>query len=51
MFTLREMVHTTTQYTPAQLVFGQDSILNTCHEADLQIIKKCKQCLINKGNQ
>ena len=26
MLTLRAMVHTTTQHTPAQLVFGQDSI-------------------------
>ena len=34
MFALREMVHTTTQYIPAQLVFGQDSILNTRHEAN-----------------
>ena len=33
-FTLRATVHTTMQYTPAQLVFGQDSILNICHKAN-----------------
>ena len=50
MFALRATVHTTTQYTPAQLVFGRDSILNTRHEADWQLIKTRKQNLINKGN-
>ena len=34
MFALRATVHTTTQHTPAQLVFGRDSILNTRHEAN-----------------
>ena len=51
MFALRPMVHTTTQYTPAQLLFGRDSILNTRHKENWQLIKKCKQDLINKGNQ
>ena len=37
--------------TPAQLVFGQDSILNTPYEANWQLINKCKQASINKGNQ
>ena len=50
MFALHAMVHTTTQYNPAQLVFGQDLILNTCHKANWQIIKKHKQDLMNKGN-
>ena len=50
MFALRATVHTTTQYTPAQLVFDHDSILNTRHEADWQLIKTRKQSLINKGN-
>ena len=50
MFALRETNHTTTLYTPAQLVIGQDSILNTCHEANCHLIKKYKQDLINKGN-
>ena len=34
MFTLRKTIHVTTQHTPAQLVFGQDSILKTRHEAN-----------------
>ena len=51
MFALRATVHTTTQYTPAQLVFEQDSILTTHHKASWQLIKKHKQDLINKGNQ
>ena len=50
MFALRATVHTTTQHTPAQLVFGRDSFLNTRHEADWQLIKQRKQDLINKGN-
>ena len=50
MFALRATVHTTTQHTPAQLIFGRDSIMNTRHEADWQLIKNRKQNLINKGN-
>ena len=46
MFALRVTVHTATQYTPEQLVFGQDSILNTRHEENWQIIKKRKQEII-----
>ena len=42
MFTLCVTVNTTTQHTPAQLVFGQDSILNTLHEANWHLIKKRK---------
>ena len=34
MFALRVTVHITTQHTPEQLVFGQDSILNTRQEAN-----------------
>ena len=44
-------VHTTTQHTPAQLIFGQDSILNTNNKENLQLTKKHKQDLINKGKQ
>ena len=50
MFALSATVHTTTQHTPTQVVFGRDSILNTRHEADWQLIKTRKQNLINKGN-
>ena len=51
MFALRATVHTMIQSTPAQLVFGQDSILNRRHEANWQLIKKCKQDVIHKGYQ
>ena len=51
MVAMRATVHTTTQHTPVQLVFGRGSILNTRHEANWQLIKKRKQDLINKGNQ
>ena len=34
MFALRAMVHTTTQYTPAQLIFGRDSRINRRHKVD-----------------
>ena len=43
MFALRATVHTTTQYTPTQLAFGRDSILNVHHEANWNIIKQRKQ--------
>ena len=32
MFALRSTVHTTMLYTPAQLVFGRDSIINQRHD-------------------
>ena len=51
MFALRATVHTTTQYTPAQLIFGRDSIINRRHEIDWETIRKRKQNLINKGNE
>ena len=51
MFAVQATVHTTSQYTPAQLVFGRDSILNVRHEANWKIIKERKQKLINKGNE
>ena len=38
MFALRATVHTTTQYTPAQLIFGRDSIINRRHEIDWETI-------------
>ena len=51
MFALRATVHTTTQYTPAQLIFGRDLIINRRHEIDWETIRKRKQNLINKGNE
>ena len=51
MFAIRSTVHTTTQHTPSQLVFGRDALLNINQEANWQLIKQRKQALINKGNQ
>ena len=44
MFAIRSTVHTTSQYTPMQLVFGRDSILNVAHTANW------KQRLIRQNN-
>ena len=43
MFSLRDIVHTTTQYMPAQLVFGHDSILNQHHKDDWEGVEKRKR--------
>ena len=51
MFALRATVHTTTRHTPAQLIFGRDSIINRRHNVDWKIIRKRKQNLINKGSK
>ena len=51
MFAIRFTVHTTTQHTPSQLVFGRDAILNINQEANWQLIKQRKQALINIGSQ
>ena len=32
MFALRATVHMTTRFTPTQLVFGRDAVLNTRHK-------------------
>ena len=51
MFATRATFHTTLQATPAQLVFGRDSILNTKFEADWNIIRQRKQSIIAKNNE
>ena len=51
MFAVRATVHTTTQATPMQLVFGRDAILNVKFEADWEYIKNRKQKIINQNNQ
>ena len=51
LFEWHAIVHTTMHYTSAQFVFGQYSILNTCHKANWQLIQKCKQDLINQGDR
>ena len=49
VFAVRATVHTTTQYTPAQLIFGRDSIRNQRHNVDSKTIRKQKQNFINIG--
>ena len=51
MFDLRVTVHTTIQYTPAQLDFGYNLILNWCHDVDLKTIRKQKEDFVNKVNK
>ena len=51
MFTLRAAVHTNMQYTPAQLIFGRNSIINRRHIVDYETTRKQKQDLINKGKK
>ena len=51
MFAIRATYHTTTQATPAQLVFGRDAILNTRFIADWKMIRQRKQNLIKKNNK
>jgi hypothetical protein len=51
MFATRATYHTTTQATPAQLVFGRDAILNTKFDANWKVIRDRKQHAINQNNQ
>ena len=50
-FALRATVHTTTQCTPTQLVFGCDHVLNIKQEIDWKRIKENKSRLIQKNNE
>ncbi len=50
-FATRATYHTTLQATPAQLVFGRDSILNIMHEANWKYIKARKQDIIDQNNE
>ena len=49
-FGIRNTVHTTLASTPAQIVFGRDSILNITHEANWKLIRERKQKLIKYNN-
>ena len=51
MFDLRATVHTTTQYSPAKLIFEHNSIINQSHDVNWKTIRKRKHGLINKGKQ
>ena len=50
-FAIRNTVHTTLLSTPAQLVFGRDSILSITHEANWKLIRDRKQKLIKRNNE
>ena len=50
MFALRSTYHTTLQATPAQLVFGRDSVMNVQCQIDWTAIKERKRKLINSNN-
>ena len=49
-FAVRSTIHTTTQSSPAQLVFGRDMMLNITHKANWEFIRARKQEIINKNN-
>jgi len=51
MFAIRSTVHTITQHTPMQLVFGHDAFLNIAHDANWRYIKERKQRLIEINNK
>jgi hypothetical protein len=50
-FAMRATVHTTTQATPTQLVFGRDHLRNIGFQANWNYIKSRKQHLINENNR
>ena len=51
MFGVRATYHTTLEATPAQLVFGRDSVLPIQHQADWKYIQSKKRKLIELNNQ
>ena len=51
MFAVRTTAHTAPQATPAQLVFGHDTVVNTPFEANWEPIKRRRQEQIKHDNQ
>jgi hypothetical protein len=51
LFAMRATIHTTTQATPMQLVFGRDAMMNIQFQADWKLIKQRKQEMINLNNK
>ena len=51
MFGVRATYHTILEATPAQLVFGRDSVLPIQHQADWKYIQSKKRKLIELNNQ
>jgi hypothetical protein len=50
-FAMQSTFHTTTQVTPAQLVFNCNAMHNVQFEVNWQYIKERKQCLIIQNNK
>jgi len=50
-FAVRATIHTTTQASPMQLVFGRDAMLNIPFEANWAYIRERKQRLIKENNK
>lgn len=50
-FALKATVHTTTQCTPTQLVFGNDHVLNIKQKVGWKRIRENKRRLIQKNNK
>ena len=48
ILSIHSKVHTTTQATPMQLVFGCDAIMNLNFYSNWHMIKQRKQSIINK---
>ena len=50
-FACHATVHTTTNASPTQLVFGRDAILNTKFETNWEVIRERKQRRIDYNNK
>ena len=51
MFSTRATIHSTSRATPAQLVFGCDTMINVQHEANWTYIKECRGKSSSKNNK
>jgi len=50
-FGVRAAVHSTTGYTPGQLVYGRDMLLRTMIEADMELVKARRHKAIKANNE
>ena len=48
---VRAAVHSVTQYTPGQLVYGRDMLFRTAIEADMELVKARRQRAIDQNNE
>ena len=51
MFATRATIHSTSRATPAQLVFGRNTMLNVQHEANWSYIKERRNKISSKNNK